>query len=143
VSVWLERLTSLVPSIREDVEGLYTDPQLDESTAFTNALVTMWIAFCDAYEKPVADSTHVIDGIWAFARWALHESGDIELENKILVGFWEDLPSEPRIRADLPNRMTSSELDDLKEIFCNPHSIGPAGFAELRQEFESRRDRTT
>lgn len=77
-----------------------------------------------------------ISRIFEYA-WLCLDATDNEMVTAVALGFYEDLPRDPEIRGDLPNRLDQEQFDAVSDLFR--YHLSPDKFAEFRREFMQRR----
>ena len=89
----------------------------------------------DAYRDQNAE---FIDRVFAYARWCLN-SRSIDTRTAVALCFYEHLPEDPRARADMPNRLSLSEFEKLRDLFqYQLKDDFPAFEKEFRAEIKAR-----
>jgi hypothetical protein len=114
-------------------------PQLRKIIAEAHSVMALWIQlhmkFEDAYREPRNDD--LIEQIYSYADWCLDaprldDAGHDPL-TAVVVAFYEDIPTSPAARADMPRWFRREEIVADKDVFS--YHIGEVGFAELLSIF--------
>ena len=126
MSAWREIAIQKVPRHRRLIE---------ESESVGMLWVDLWLRFVDAHRPAVDEST--VKGIYDFASWCLTDSGDEEICNAAICGFYEQLPTEPLVRRELPKHMSRDDFVGMKELFeyhltAEEHELFMNEFPEFR-----------
>lgn len=126
MSAWREIAIQKVPQHRRLIE---------ESESVGMLWIDLWLRFVDAHRPPVDEST--VKGIYDFASWCLSDSADEEIWNATICGFYEQLPTEPLVRRELPKHMSRDDFIGMKEIFeyhltAEEHELFMNEFPEFR-----------
>jgi hypothetical protein len=95
--------------------------------------VDLWCVFLNAHQEPVDEAT--IRGVYEFAKWTIAESRDAEMATSTCCHFYEHLPREPKVRAQLSRYMSRQDISSLTEIF--KYHLTPKEHREFMQEFGS------
>ena len=77
--------------------------------------VDLWLKFVDAHHDPIDEDT--IRGTFEFAWWSVTDSGDPDATTAAICHFFEDLPTDPRVRELLPQFMTCEQFLGMRELF--------------------------
>ena len=105
-------------------EALKRLPELRKSIDSANEIMVFWIeariAFQRAYEQSPQDES-LIARIYSFADWCANarrgpDAGH-DPSTAIVVAFYEDIPTIPAARDDMPRWFTFAEIAESKAIF--------------------------
>jgi len=124
MNVWQEKGLELLPDLRETIMA---------ATSPMALWIDLHIELVLAYRAPSRDE-RLIENIFRYARWSEFEAGDDDdVQTAASLAFYEHLPTDAEVRADLPNRITKEEFSDLKGLF--QYFLEPAEFDEFEREF--------
>src|SRR5438270_8651717 len=91
-------------------------PRLKQTIERSESIGMLWIdlfdAFRRAHEDPPDEAT--ITQIYDFAWWA---AANDDLGSPTVVGFFEDLPTDSRVRHLMPRYVTREQFLGMKDIF--------------------------
>jgi hypothetical protein len=111
-------------------------PQFEQKIEHSESIGILWIdlfeAFRRAHEDPPDEAT--IRQIYDFAWWA---AGNDDLGSATVCGFFEDLPTDSRVRRLMPQFMTQEQLLGMKDIF--KYHLSPEQYHEFVDDFLRRR----
>jgi hypothetical protein len=122
MSVWRRIAAEKIPKQRELI-------QRSESVGML--WVDLWFRFVDAHREPVDEET--IRGVYEFAKWTCKDSRSDEIATSTCCHFYESLPTEPLVRAQLRRFMTPEEILGFSEIF--KYHLSEGEHREFMQEF--------
>jgi hypothetical protein len=101
-------------------------------------IIDLWIRLRSelerAYETEPRDED-AIAGIYRYAVWCRTRSGNSNASTAVLLAFYEHLPTHSRVRADLPNRISENEFEQLKDQFR--YFLPTHEFEAFTQEFRA------
>ena len=106
MSAWRRAAIKRIPTQRALVE---------RSESVGMLWVDLWLCFVDAHREPVDEKT--IRGVYDFAKWTCEEARNDEMATSTCCHFYEHLPTEPLVRAQLRKFMTRGEVSELSAIF--------------------------
>ena len=112
MSAWRKKAAELLPELAEE---------LSKSESPMVFWIEAEVAFSMAYNKrPI--NRDFIKRVYEFADWSsLHgeESQDAsqDLGTCVAVCFYEHLPTDPIVRADIPQWLTRNDVVDMMELF--------------------------
>lgn len=104
---WRQAALDRLPTL-EDLINQSDDP--------TDFWIQLWIEFKAAYYRDPIDEG-VIQGAYAWATWCLVSSKSQRVQDSTIISFFEELPSDSRVKADIPNRMTKEDFMGMKDVF--------------------------
>jgi hypothetical protein len=99
--------------------------------------VDLWLIFVGAHRPPINQAE--IKAVYEFATWCLTGSGNEDIASSTICHFYEHLPTEPCVRAELPKHMTKQDFLGMSEVFR--YHLSASEHASLVQEFMERKDR--
>ena len=88
---------------------------IQRSESVSMLWVELWFRFVDAHQEPVDEET--IRGVYEFAAWTCADSQSDEMATSTCCHFYEELPTEPLVRAQMRRFMTREDILGLSEIF--------------------------
>jgi hypothetical protein len=88
---------------------------IEDSESVGMLWVDLWLRFVHAHQPPIDDAT--ITGTYEFASWCLIGSDNADITSSAICHFYEELPTEPLVRRELPKHMTAADLIGMKEVF--------------------------
>ena len=116
-------------------------PEVDPRCECIDSPMMLWIEirspFERAYEEPRNED--FIRRVYEYAFWCLEHGDDSvadareHLPTCVAVAFYEDLPTHPATRADMPRWFTRQEVLGMREIFS--YMIGASDYDKLRELF--------
>jgi hypothetical protein len=106
MSAWRRIAIEKIPKLRELIERCESVGML---------WVDLWLRFVDAHREPVDEVT--IRGVYEFTKWTCQDSRSDEIATSTCCHFYESLPTEPLVRAQLRRFMTREEILGCSEIF--------------------------
>ncbi len=106
MSAWRRIATEKIPKQRELIE---------RSASVGMLWVDLWFRFVEAHHEPLDEET--IRGEYEFARWTCKDSQSAEMATSTYCHFYEHLPTEPLVRAQLRRFMTREDILQLAEVF--------------------------
>ena len=122
MSAWRRVATEKLPKQRELIA---------RSESVGMLWVDLWVIFVLAHREPADEET--IRGVYEFAKWTCEESGDDEMATSTCCHFYEHLPTEPLVRAQLRRFMTREDILQLADIF--KYHLPPDEYREFMREF--------
>ena len=122
MSAWRRIATEKIPKQRELIQ---------HSENVGMLWVDLWFRFVDAHREPVDEET--IRGVYEFAKWTCKDSRSDDMATSTCCHFYESLPTEPLVRAQLRRFMTREEILGLAEIF--KYHLTPEEHQEFMREF--------
>ena len=93
--------------------------------------VDLWLRFVDAHREPVDEET--IRGVYEFAKWTCEDSRSDDIATSTCCHFYESLPTEPLVRAQLRRFMSREDVLGFSEIF--KYHLTPDEHREFMREF--------
>jgi hypothetical protein len=125
MSLWRHTALEMIP-------GLHT--------VIANAanIMDLWIRLDSELERAYGTEPRnedIIGGIYRYAVWCRTRSGSADACTAVQLAFYEHLPTRPKVRADLPNRISESEFEQLKDLFR--YFLSTQDFEAFSQEFKS------
>jgi hypothetical protein len=124
MSAWKRIAIEKIPKQRELIE---------RSESVGMLWVDLWLRFIDAHHEPVDEAT--IRGVYEFAKWTCKDSRSDEMATSTCCHFYEHLPTEPLVRAQLRRFMTREDISGLAEIF--KYHLTPDEHREFMREFST------
>jgi len=131
MTAWREKAFELLPGLREITVSAENPMEL---------WIDLHMALEQAYEADPRDE-HLVESIFKYAHWSGFESGDDDAQTAASVAFYEHLPAHPKVRTDLPNRITKEDFLKLKDLF--PYFLVPSEYQEFEREFLAAVERKT
>ena len=123
LSLWRKKALELLPVLRKTI------------TASPNVM-RLWIELQfeldQAYSKGVLDG-ELVTNIYRYAHWSVYEAGNIDAVTAVCVAFFEHLPRNSKVWKDLPNRLSTDDFMDLKELFRG--SVRPEECETFERDF--------
>lgn len=126
MSAWRRVATEKIPKQRQLIQ---------RSESLGMLWVDLWLRFLDAHHEPVDEET--IHGVYEFAKWTCVESRDAEMATSTCCHFYENLPTEPLVRARLRRFMTREDVMGLAEVF--KYHLTEEEHREFMREFATTR----
>jgi hypothetical protein len=125
-------------------EALKRLPELKEAIESAHEIMAVWIdirfAFERAYAKEPRDES-LISRIYSFADWCENARPNPDAGRdpvtSVVVAFYEDIPTIPAARDDMPRWFSFLEVAENKPVFS--HHIGEEGFGQLLQYMQRNR----
>jgi hypothetical protein len=87
------------------------------------------------YERDIVEDK-LVAAIYDYASWCLAE-GDGDIPTATLVCFYEDIPTDPLICADVGRWLTEQDFDDLRSFFG--YHLSETELDAFHQEFLAQR----
>ena len=87
---------------------------IQESESLGMLWVDLWVRFVNAHRPPVDEAT--VKGTYDFASWCVGNA-DKDIATSTICHFYEDLPTEPLVRRELPKHMNREDFLGLTEVF--------------------------
>lgn len=119
MSDWRSEARRLLPELSEEIEGSESPGML---------WVEIALAFDVAYQNPRNDG--LIARIYALSEWFLNQNND-EFVSIVVTHLFEDIPTIPAARAEMPVWFTYEEVRDSSGVFG--YMIEAHEFVELVQ----------
>ena len=98
----------------------------------------LWSVFKSAYRGQV--NRDLIARIYRFADWCAQQPRGVtasdDLMTCVAVCFFEEIPTYPPARDDMPNWFTRAEFVDMRDIFR--YKLGPEEFSRFEAELLKR-----
>lgn len=111
---WRKKAVQLLPKLQRDIL---------EAESIGMLWTVLWLHFLEAHGDPSDDER--IRAVYEYARWAV-ETGDQgpgdscadeDWATLTLGHFYEDLPTEPKVAARIPEFMSREEILGFSEVF--------------------------
>lgn len=119
--------------------ALETFPALHRSLAGAGgaglAWLTLFIALCDAYRQEPPDEEFIAD-VYGYASWCLHHRS-FTVQVAVISWFYERLPGEKRLRADMPRWLSQGDFEALEGTWA--YALADEDLQDFRQEFALRK----
>ena len=131
MAAWREKAFDRLPALRETIVSAENPMAL---------WIDLQVELERAYQTDPPDE-HLIENIFRYARWSEFESEDDDAQTAASLAFYEHLTAHPKVRADLPNRITKEEFIKLRELF--QYFLEPSEYQEFEREFLAAAERRT
>jgi hypothetical protein len=129
MSLWRRKAIELMPSYKREIEA-------------ANNPMALWIDLRflieDEYRSVTRDDA-LIDQIYAYAHWCLREAKSQDVFTAVVYGFYEELPTIPQLRADLPNRISRKDFLSIDDYWA--YHLSEEEFQRFVKEFLEVKDR--
>jgi hypothetical protein len=106
MSAWRRIAIDKIPKQRDLIE---------RSESVGMLWVDLWFRFIDVHREPIDEET--IRGIYEFAKWTCKDSRSDDMATSTCCHFYEGLPTNPLVRAQLRRFMTREEIIGFSDIF--------------------------
>jgi hypothetical protein len=124
LSDWRSKGIDLLPSLSETIV---------EARNPMDLWINLHIDLQFAYERGTPDESLIVN-LYRYARWCADKANDEDdMWTAVLLAFYQDLPIDPKIRADMPNRMSLEEFAEFKDVFR--YLLSTQQFESFEREF--------